>query len=85
MHEAVSCDGICLDPCCPRITDQREPTGGGGEGECSAERCRPGLIGRALAFFRNETTGKQEMQFHPQRNVSNRLLALSPRRSLTPL
>lgn len=27
MHEAVSCDGICLDPSCPRITDQLEPTG----------------------------------------------------------
>lgn len=43
-----------------------------------------GLIGRALAFFRKETTGKREMQLHPQRNVSNRLQALSPR-SLAPL
>lgn len=105
MHEAASCDGICLDPSRPRTADQPEPTGdveigGGGGVEKSGEGQRrergraaakndiaPGLIGRVLAFFPpslNETTAKQETQLHPQRNVSNRLRALSPRR-LTPL
>lgn len=46
MHEAVSCDRICLDPSRLRIADQPEPTGeveregGGGAREREEDRER---------------------------------------------
>lgn len=89
-----SCNGICLDPSCPRTTDQLEPAEevkGVWKTRKRGERAKAAqndvafsLIGRGLALFRNETTGKREIQLHPQRNVSTRLWALSPC-SLTPL
>lgn len=72
-HEAVSCDGICLDPSCPRITDQLEPTSEveGGRGkrklerewgvrECSAKQRHPGFNWKHFDIFpkwNNRETG----------------------------
>lgn len=63
MNETASCDGICLEPACPRITNRLEPTREG-EGEKTAkwretERIEGvlqnnvalGLIATALAFY----------------------------------
>lgn len=57
MHEAASCDGICLDPSRPRAADQPEPTGdveiGGGDG-----------VGRRGVFVEKSGEGQRRARGH---------------------
>lgn len=63
LLDAEGCDRNCLDPSRPRIVDQLQPTKEVEGEERERMPCKnsvaPGLIGRGLAFFRNETTKKK--------------------------
>lgn len=76
-------NGICLDAFCQCIINEPEPAEEAerfrerGQRECTTKKQRhPGFNWENFGiFFWSETTGKWEMQLHPQRNVSNGLVA----------